>query len=100
MLISFQAMPAWALVLVLCLLTVALTTFTSNVAPATIFMPILAALLSSVFFLCAKQILRCGLLITLPVNDDDDDDDDDHDADDDDDDDADDDDADDDDADD
>ena len=67
MLISFQAMPAWALVLVLCLLTVALTTFTSNVATATIFMPILAELVSSVLFVCEEQILRYGLLITLPV---------------------------------
>jgi sodium-dependent dicarboxylate transporter 2/3/5 len=45
--VSFQAFPPWILVLVLSTLTAAFTEVTSNVATATIFLPILAELVST-----------------------------------------------------
>lgn len=45
--ISFKAFPKWILVLILSTLTATFTEVTSNVATATIFLPILAELVSS-----------------------------------------------------
>lgn len=72
MLISFQAMPSWAIVLVLCLLTVALTTFTSNIATATIFMPILAELAEMAninpLYLMIPVTISASFAFILPVS--------------------------------
>ena len=46
--VGFNSLPAWVLVLMLCLITAGVTEVTSNSATATIFLPILAELVSIV----------------------------------------------------
>ena len=58
---SFTSFPVWALVFILCLITAGITEFTSNVATATIFLPILAELVSDIsytLYLCRFFTLR------------------------------------------
>lgn len=72
MLSNFQYLPGWAIVVVLCLLTVALTSFTSNVATATIFMPILAELAEMVsinpLYLMIPVTISASFAFILPVS--------------------------------
>lgn len=69
---NFRYLNDWAIMLVLCILTVALTGFTSNVATATIFMPILAEMAESVninpLYLMIPVTIAASFAFILPVS--------------------------------
>ncbi|ESN92179.1 hypothetical protein HELRODRAFT_89773 [Helobdella robusta] len=72
MLISFRDLPIFLISVILCLITITLTTFTSNVATATIFMPILAELAELVhvhpLYLMFPVTICASFAFILPVS--------------------------------